>query len=127
MKYLVYIFFAFSIASCSTDQSDIETRVYQVVKDGEGPLIPVTITDNDDGSGILVARILYDNRDTRFDMVIDQVTPDRSNFTFTPAPGETISIGAGTHTGTFWTDSIHMVVTYELGGFDVVDTYTGTR
>jgi len=129
MKYLLYTLIAFGMISCADDsnQANPRTLVFQVKKNGSGPLVPITITDNDDGTGTMVARILFDNMDSKFDMIIDEVTDDKSNFTFTPAPGETISIGKGTHTGTYWTDSIYMVLSYNLGGFDFVDRYEGTR
>jgi len=44
-----------------------------------------------------------------------------------PALGEALSIGSGSHAGTFWDDSISFTMAYDLGGFPLERMYPSTR
>ena len=128
MKYFTLLLLALLMTACDDDRNlpQIDTFVYQVKSSIDGGIIPVQVIDYNDGSGTLTGRLIFNNTDTVFDAIIDDVDGDKHNMVLIPAPGELLQDGY-TFTGTYWSDSISIIINHNLGGFDFTEVFTGTR
>ncbi len=131
-KLLIYFFGLIILVSCETETVEVVepveplVRIYQA-KNPDDITIPIRIEDYQNGTGVLLAELLFSFEPSTFDATFDYVTDERTNFSLEvrPSPNYTNTFLDGT--GTFDQDSIWMTIHRSLGGMEWEDVYTGSR